>query len=149
MTRDAATYYRNQITVYTDNIRIAEFKANVAIIYGAFTIGPVMGVADKLPPFLPLPAVLLPFAVVFFCLLTCLFPRYPRSGRGILIIKRNTGSDQFHSPANREAMFEQQQTLCMVLCDILYWKTFCIRISFGIYILGTILAAVVLVSSFV
>jgi hypothetical protein len=51
MTRDAATYYRNQITVYTDNIRIADFKANVAIIYGAFTIGPVMGVADKLPPY--------------------------------------------------------------------------------------------------
>jgi len=39
MTNDATTYYRTQIATYTDSIRMADFKANVAIIYGAFTIG--------------------------------------------------------------------------------------------------------------
>jgi hypothetical protein len=77
MTKDATTYYRNQIAAYTDSIRISDFKANVAVIYGAFTIGPIIGFSSSFPPFLPLQAVLLPFVVVFFCLLICLMPRYP------------------------------------------------------------------------
>jgi hypothetical protein len=148
MKKDASIYYRSQIAVYTDNIRMADFKANVAVIYGAFTIGPVLGVAEKLPPYLPLPAVLLPFAVVFFALLVCLFPRYPRRAAATLIIKRDAKPDDFRSPSGREAVLEQQRTLCVLLCNILYWKTFCIRISFGIYILGTILAALILMSSY-
>jgi len=141
MSKDATTYYRNQIAAYTDAIRISDFKANVAVIYGAFTIGPVMGFADKFPPFLPLPAVLLPFVVVFFCLLVCLFPRYPREGRTTFIIKPNANPEEFRSPLNLEATIEQQQTLCVILCHILYWKTVCLRISFTIYLLGTLLAA--------
>src|SRR5579863_5797916 len=113
MAKDAATYYRNTIAAYTDAIRISDFKANVAIIYGAFTIGPVLSFSDKFPPFLPTPLVLLPFGIVFFCLLICLMPRYPRIGSE----------------------------------NILYWKTFCLRISFTIYILGTVSAAAFLAYS--
>jgi hypothetical protein len=141
MGTDAKTYYRNQIAAYTDTIRISDFKANVAIIYGAFTIGPVMGFADKFPPFLPLPAVLLTFVVVFFCLLVCLFPRYPRRGRATFIIKPNAGPEDFRVPANQDVVIDGQQTLCVILCNILYWKTICLQISFGIYILGTLFAA--------
>jgi hypothetical protein len=145
MSKDVASYYRNQIAAYTDAIRISDFKANVAIIYGAFTIGPVMGFSNKFPPFLPLPAVLLPFVVVFFCLLICLYPRYPKEGRTTFIIKPNARPEEFHSPLNPEATIEQQQTLCVILCHILYWKTVCLRISFAIYILGTLLAAGMLI----
>jgi hypothetical protein len=141
MGTDAKTYYRNQIAAYTDTIRISDFKANVAIIYGAFTIGPVMGFADKFPPFLPLPAVLLPFVVVFFCLLVCLFPRYPRRGRATFIIKPHASPEDFRVPANQAVVIDGQQTLCVILCNILYWKTICLQISFGIYILGTLFAA--------
>ncbi|HLW89932.1 MAG TPA: hypothetical protein VKS78_01350 [Roseiarcus sp.] len=141
MSKDAATYYRNQIAAYTDTIRISDFKANVAIIYGAFTMGPLMGFADKFPPFLPLSAVVLPFVVVFFCLLICLYPRYPRRGQATLLIKANASPDDFRGPANREVTLEQQQTLCIILCNILYWKTVALRISFSIYILGTLVAA--------
>jgi hypothetical protein len=141
MGTDAKTYYPNQNAAYTDTIRISDFKANVAIIYGAFTIGPVMGFADKFPPFLPLPAVLLPFVVVFFCLLVCLFPRYPRRGRATFIIKPNAGPEDFRVPANQDVVIDGQQTLCVILCNILYWKTICLQISFGIYILGTLFAA--------
>jgi hypothetical protein len=38
MAQKASAYYRNQIAAYTDTIRISDFKANVAVIYGAFTI---------------------------------------------------------------------------------------------------------------
>lgn len=144
MPKDATTHYRNQIAAYTDAIRISDFKANVAIIYGAFTIGPVMGFSDKFPPFLPLPLVLLPFVVVFFCLLICLFPRYPRLGRANFLIARHASPDDFRSPQAHEDTIDQLQTLCVVLCNILYWKTVCLRISFGIYILGTVAAALLL-----
>jgi hypothetical protein len=147
MAIDAKTYYRNQIAAYTDTIRISDFKANVAIIYGAFTMGPLMGFADKFPPFLPLNAVLIPFVVVFFCLLVCLFPRYPRLGRATFIIKPNASPEEFHVPASQAMILEGQQTLCVILCNILYWKTLCLRISFSIYVLGTVLAAVLIGSS--
>jgi hypothetical protein len=147
MANDAKTYYRNQIAAYTDTIRISDFKANVAIIYGAFTIGPVMGFADKFPPFLPLPAVLLPFVVVFFCLLVCLYPRYPRRGRGTFIIKAHASPDDFRVPANQDVVIDGQQMLCVILCNILYWKTICLQISFAIYILGTLFAAALLAYS--
>jgi hypothetical protein len=136
MAKDAATYYSNQIAAYTDAIRISDFKANVAIIYGAFTIGPVLSFSDKFPKFLPLPIVIL-----FFCLLICLFPRYPRAGRANFLISPNANPSDFHSPASHEATIDSQQLLCVILCNILYWKTVCLRISFSIYILGTVLAA--------
>ena len=144
MTKDATTYYRNQIAVYTDAIRMSDFKANVAIIYGAFTIGPVLAFSSKFPPFLPLPVVLLPFVIVFFCLLICLLPRYPREGRADFIIDRNASPFDFQSPKNYDVTIEQQQVLCVVLCSILYWKTIYLRISFSIYVLGTVIVAFLL-----
>jgi hypothetical protein len=144
MTKDAATYYRNQIAAYTDVIRISDFKANVAVIYGAFTIGPVMSFSDKFPPFLPLTLVILPFVIVFFCLLVCLFPRYPRRGRANFIIDRNAKPGDFRVPESSDVTIEQQQLLCMILCNILYWKTVCLQISYAIYIIGTVITAVLL-----
>ncbi len=131
MASDPATYYRNQIAAYNDTIRISDFKANVAIIYGAFTMGPLMGFANQFPPFLPLNAVLMAFVLVFFCLLVCLFPRYPRAGRATFIIKPNAKPDEFIVPS-QEIVLQSQQTLCVILCNILYWKTIMLRISFSI-----------------
>jgi hypothetical protein len=144
MSNDAGSYYRGQIAAYTDSIRMSDFKANVAIIYGAFTIGPVLGFSNIFPPFLPLPAVLLPFVIVFFCLLVCLLPRYPKAGRATLPISRNAEPDDFKVPLSKDVTLDQQQTLCLILCNILYWKTLLLRISFAIYISGTLLVALML-----
>jgi hypothetical protein len=144
MSKDATTYYRNQIAAYTDSIRISDFKANVAVIYGAFTIGPIIGFSSSFPHYLPLQAVLLPFVVVFFLLLVCLMPRYPREGRATLPINRDAQPEDYRVPDSQDDTTAQQQTLCMLLCNILYWKTFCLKISFGIYITGTVLVAIML-----
>jgi hypothetical protein len=144
MTKEAMNYYRNQIAVYTDAIRMSDFKANVAIIYGAFTIGPILGFSNKFPPFLPLPAVLLPFVIVFFCLLICLLPRYPREGRASFIIDRNASPNDFKNPESHDVIINQQQVLCVILCRILYWKTIYLRISFSIYVVGTVIVAIFL-----
>ena len=144
MTKDATTYYRNQIAAYTDAIRMSDFKANVAIIYGAFTIGPILAFSSSFPPILPLPIVLLPFVIVFFCLLICLLPRYPREGRANFIIDRSATPSDFQSPKNADVITDQQQVLCVILCRILYWKTVYLRISFSIYIVGTVIVAIFL-----
>jgi hypothetical protein len=119
MSKDATTYYRNQIAAYTDSIRISDFKANVAVIYGAFTIGPIIGFSNSFPPYLPLQAVLLPFVVVFFLLLVCLMPRYPREGRATLPINRNAEPEDYRVPDSQADTTAQQQMLCMLLCNIL------------------------------
>jgi len=144
MNSDAAAYYRNQIAAYADSIRMSDFKANVAVIYGAFTIAPIMGFSDKFPPFLPLAVVLLPFVIVFFLLLVCLVPRYPGRGSEKLFISRAATPDDFQGLESNEAILDQQQALCVIHCNILYWKVVCLRISFSIYILGTVTAAVLL-----
>ena len=141
---DSTTYYRNQIAAYTDAIRISDFKANVAIIYGAFTIGPVLAFSDKFPVFLPMPVVILPFVVVFFFLLVCLMPRYPREGRTNFIISLNADPDDFRPPADSSVTLDQQQLLCVMFCRILFWKTVCLRISFTIYLACTVIAAILL-----
>ena len=124
--------------MYTDAIRMSDFKANVAVIYGAFTIGPIIGSRNNLPHFLTLPAILFPYIIAFFCLLLCLIPRYPRSGRSTFPISRATNPDDFVSPNSELAQMQQQLDLCIVLCKILYRKTYLLRISFAIYIAGTI-----------
>src|ERR1700683_2095439 len=110
MSKNAPTYYRNQIAAYTDSIRISDFKANVAVIYGAFTIGPIIGFSNNFPPYLPLQAVLLPFVVVFFLLLFCLIPLYPREGRATLPINRNALPEDYRVPDSQDDTTAQQQT---------------------------------------
>ena len=144
MLKDSMTYYRGQIAAYTDAIRMCDFKANVAVIYGAFTIGPVLGFSKSFPPFLPMPVVLLPFLIVFFCLLICLMPRYPAVGRATLPIGRNLDPSEFQGPASQEVTIEQLQTLCVILCTILYWKNVYLRISFFIYVTGTLIVSALL-----
>ena len=144
MSKDPSLYYRNQISAYTESIRMCDFKANVAVIYGAFTIGPIMGFSSSFPHYIPLQVVLLPFVIVFFCLLICLLPRYPSIGRATLPIERNADPESFLVPQSRDVTISQQQTLCVILCTILYWKNVYLRISFTIYIVGTIIVSFML-----
>jgi len=130
MAQDAATHYRNTIAGFTDAIRISDFKANVAIVFVAIMMGPIVGSRDKYPPYLPIALVLAPFFVIFFCLLVCLFPRYPRQGRGHFILARNADPAAFPLPDDEEAELASQQTLCAVLSRILYWKTLMLNISY-------------------
>jgi hypothetical protein len=130
MAQDAAAYYRNAIGALTDAIRISDFKANVAIVFVAIMMGPVVAARDKFPPYLPLALAMAPFLIIFFCLLVCLFPRYPRQGRLHFIIARNADPDVFRMPDNDDAELERQQTTCALLSRILYWKTAMLNVSY-------------------
>jgi hypothetical protein len=130
MAHDAETFYRDTIGALTDTIRISDFKANVAIVFVAIMMGPIIGFRDKFPPYLPLALLLLPFLLIFFCLLICLYPRYPRGGRVHFIIARNADPGLFQLPDDDGIELERQQMLCAVLSQILYWKTLMLYISY-------------------
>ncbi len=77
---DPAQPYRGLIAGYTDAIRQSDFKANIAILMVAFMMGPVLGNYTRFPHYLPIPFVMLPFLIVYICLLAVLIPRYPKRG---------------------------------------------------------------------
>ena len=145
MAQDAETYYRNMIGGFSDAIRISDFKANVAIVFVAIMMGPVLAFRDKYPSYLPLWIVLLPFLLIFFCLLVCLFPRYPRRGLVHFIIARNADPGVFPPPGGVEVELERQQTLCAVLSEILYWKTVMLYVSYYTCMISVLAIAVLVV----
>src|SRR5208283_2955404 len=85
---DPAQPYRSLIAVYTDNIRAADFKANIAILFVAFMMGPILYNYTKFPSYLPIHFVLLPFLIVYLCLFMVLIPRYPRRGSKNFLVSR-------------------------------------------------------------
>jgi hypothetical protein len=145
MAQDAETYYRNLILGFSDAIRISDFKANVAIVFVAIMLGPVLAFRDKFPPYLPLSIILLPFALIFLCLLVCLFPRYPRRGRVDFIIARNADPGVFSPPGDPDVELERQQTLCAILSQILYWKTVMLYVSYYTCMVSVLAVAAVVV----
>lgn len=141
MAQDAETYYRNLILGFSDAIRISDFKANVAIVFVAIMLGPVIAFRDKFPVYLPLSVALLPFVLIFLCLLICLFPRYPRRGRVEFIIARNADPALFHPSDDPVIDLERQQTLCAILSQILYWKTVMLYVSYYTCMLSVLAVA--------
>ena len=89
---DPAQAYRSLIAGYTDAIRASDFKANIAILFVAFMMGPVLGNYTHFPKYLPIPLVMLPFLIVYLCLFAVLIPRYPKRGAKHFIVSRNAQS---------------------------------------------------------
>jgi hypothetical protein len=74
--------------------------------------------------------VMAPFLIIYFCLLLCLTPRYPRMGRANFIIERNADPSMFPPPESEAAELERLQTLCAISSRILYWKNLMLYISY-------------------
>lgn len=117
MTQDAdpAQRFRNVAAGYTDSIRVTDFKANVALVFVAIMLGPVVGARDKYPPFLPLPLVLVPVLVIFLCLLICLYPRYPREGRRHFLISPRARAQDFAALEDPGDELEELRLRCAIL----------------------------------
>jgi hypothetical protein len=142
---DASQPYRSLIAGYTDNIRASDFKANIAILFVAFMMGPVLGNYTRFPSYLPVPFVMLPFLVVYLCLFLVLIPRYPRRGLKNFPISRTATAGDFASVVETEDELEQLKLLCAVLSELLWWKTLYIRISFAVSMVSIILTIFLLI----
>lgn len=140
MAQEPADYYRGLSAAYTGAIRASDFKANIVIFFLSIVMGPIMGSRDKFPSFLPIPVLLSPFRVVFFCLFVALFPRYPRRGRTNFLVSRTAAPTDFQFVDSSHAEVVQLRLRCAILSHILFWKTTCLRIAFGVCIASVVLA---------
>jgi hypothetical protein len=127
---DPSQPYRSLIAGYTDAIRASDFKANIAILFVAFMMGPILGNYTRFPSYLPISFVLLPFLIVYLCLFMVLIPRYPRRGAKHFLVSRTATADDFVNVAETEDEMEQLMLRCAVLSELLWWKTLYINISF-------------------
>jgi hypothetical protein len=127
---DPSQPYRSLIAGYTDAIRASDFKANIAILFVAFMMGPILGNYTRFPSYLPIPFVLLPFLIVYLCLFLVLIPRYPRRGAKNFLVSRTANAEDFLNVGETENEIEQLKLRCAVLSELLWWKTLYIRISF-------------------
>jgi hypothetical protein len=127
---DPAQPYRGLIAGYTDAIRVSDFKANIAILFVAFMMGPVLGNYTRFPSYLPIPFVMLPFLIVYLCLFAVLIPRYPRRGAKHFLVSRTAQPADFVNVVETDDELEQLKLRCSVLSELLWWKTLYIRISF-------------------
>jgi hypothetical protein len=135
---DPSQPYRSLIAGYTDSIRASDFKANIAILFVAFMMGPILGNYTRFPSFLPISIVLLPFLVVYICLFMVLIPRYPKRGSRNFIVSRTAVADDFGTAAEIDSEIDQLKLRCAVLSELLWWKTLYFNISFIVSIVSII-----------
>ena len=127
---DSSQPYRSLIAIYTDSIRASDFKANIAILFVAFMMSPIVGNYTRFPSYLPIPFVLLPFLIVYLCLFLVLIPRYPKRGSKNFLVSRTATADDFENVVEAEDEIEQLKLTCAVLSELLWWKTLYINIGF-------------------
>ncbi len=137
---DPSQPYRSLIAGYTDAIRASDFKANIAILFVAFMMGPILYNYTKFPSYLPIHVVLLPFLIVYLCLFLVLIPRYPKRGSKNFLVSRTAIAEDFANVAETEDEIEQLKLRCAVLSELLWWKTLYINISFIASIISIIAA---------
>ena len=142
---DSSQPYRSLIAGYTDSIRASDFKANIAILFVAFMMGPVLGNYTHFPDYLPITFVLLPFIIVYLCLFAVLIPRYPKRGSKHFIVSRTATPDDFMNVVEAEDELEQLKLRCSVLSELLWWKTQYIRVSFIVAMVSIVSTMVLLV----
>ena len=133
---DLSAPYRGLIAGYTDAIRASDFKANIAILFVAFMMGPILGNYTRFPSYLPIALVLLPFLIVYICLFMVLIPRYPKRGSKNFLVSRTASESDFENVSATEDELGQLKLRCAVLSELLWWKTLYIRISFIVSIVS-------------
>jgi hypothetical protein len=141
---DPSQPYRSLIAAYTDSIRASDFKANIAILFVAFMMGPILGNYTRFPNYLPIPFVLLPFLIVYLCLFLVLIPRYPKRGSKNFLVSRTATAADFENVAETEDEIEQLKLRCAVLSELLWWKTLYINVGFIVSMVCIVLTFVLL-----
>jgi len=142
---DPSQPYRSLIAGYTDAIRASDFKANIAILFVAFMMGPILGNYTRFPSYLPIHIVMVPFLVVYICLFMVLIPRYPKRGAKNFLVSRTAAPSDFENVSETEDEIEQLKLRCAVLSELLWWKTLYIRISFIVAIASIFVSIILLV----
>jgi hypothetical protein len=144
---ESASYFGNLVGAYTEAIRVSDFKANLAVLFVAIMMGPIVAYRDKYPSFLSLPVMLSPFLIAFFCLLIVVYPRYPKRGKNNFLVVPNPRKTDFVFVEGSDDDLDQLKLRCSILSRILYWKTLFLTISLAICLLTIVFIIVLFVIS--
>jgi hypothetical protein len=129
---DTSVHYRNVAAAYTEGIRNIDAKAFIGVLFNATMMATVVGYRFAYPSYLKAPVLVIPFLVIFFCLLFTVFPRFPRAGRARFPLLRNAHPDVFLVVLDSEGEKAELPMRCALLARILYWKTFALMISYWV-----------------
>src|ERR1700691_3883257 len=143
ISKDHEAQLRNLIAGYGDSIRLSDAKANIAVLFVAIMMGTVLQFRAHYPPYLNVPVLLAPFIVIFFSLLTSVYPRFPRAGRRRFPIWRDSSPEDFELIADPVLDVEELPARCALLSRLLYWKTVTLQAGYLVS-MATIVGAGVL-----
>jgi hypothetical protein len=143
ISKDHEAQLRNLIAGYGDSIRLSDIKANIAVLFVAIMMGTVLQFRDHYPHYLSVPVLLAPFIVIFFNLLTSVYPRFPRAGRRRFPIWRDSNPEDFEFIADPALDVQELPVRCALLSRILFWKNITLQIAY-LVAMGTLVAAGVL-----
>ncbi|MGO9772275.1 MAG: hypothetical protein ACLPSW_22540 [Roseiarcus sp.] len=144
MAKDPNVHYRNLVAGYTEAIRNTDAKAFIGVLFIAIMMATVLGYRDNYPSYLNPPILVIPFLFIFFNLLVCVFPRFPRAGRERFPILRNPEPDDFLIILDEERELAELPLRCAMLSRILYWKTVTLQISYFTALVLIFAAAILL-----
>ena len=130
MSKDRNAQLRNLIAGYGDSIRLSDIKANIAVLFVAIMMGTVVGFRESYPWYLSLPVLLAPFMVIFFNLLVCVYPWFPRAGRVRFPILRKANPEDFDVIGDPALELAELPIRCALLSRNLYWKTLTLQIAY-------------------
>jgi hypothetical protein len=143
ISKDHEAQLRNLIAGYGDSIRLSDIKANIAVLFVAIMMGTVLQFRGNYPHYLSVPVLLAPFIVIFFNLLTSVYPRFPRAGRRRFPIWRDSDPEDFEFIADPALDVQELPVRCALLSRILFWKNITLQIAY-LVAMGTLVAAGVL-----
>ncbi len=144
MSKDRNAQLRNMIAGYNDSIRLSDIKANIAVLFVAIMMGTVVGFRQSYPWYLSLPVLLAPFMVIFFNLLVCVYPTFPREGRKRFPVMHNAKPDDFEIISDPGLELAELPQRCALLSRTLYWKTLTLQIAYIVSMLTIVAAGVLL-----
>jgi hypothetical protein len=146
MGKDASAHYRNVAAGYTEAIRNSDAKAFLGVLFIAIMMVTVLAYRDGYPWYLNAPVLVIPFLAIFFCLIFCVYPRFPKAGRQRFPVRPDLEPDDFLIALDEKGEAADLPMRCVMLSRILYWKTVTLRIAYwialGIIVVGQILLAV-------
>jgi hypothetical protein len=143
ISKDHEAQMRNLIIGYGDSIRLSDIKANIAVLFVAIMMGTVLQFRGNYPHYLSVPVLLAPFIVIFFNLLSSVYPRFPRAGRKRFPIWRHASPEDFAFIADSALDVQELPVRCALLSRILFWKNITLQIAY-LVAMATLAAAGVL-----
>ena len=149
MSKDASVHYRNVAATYTEAIRNSDAKAFLGVLFIAIMMVTVLAYRDLYPWYLSAPVIVIPFLAIFFCLIFCVYPRFPKAGRQRFPVRPDLEPDDFLIALDEKGEAAELPMRCAMLSRILYWKTVTLQTAYWIAIIMIVISQILLTVNYI